>query len=92
MRLRRFAGCARAGGFSLPLVKPGGGIDLRVYKRRGGFALGGAGAVVVGSRGDQAFDGDDHGKSLDLGGHAVSSHFGTQVGDFPEPGQDFPAA
>src|ERR1700761_475727 len=92
MRLRRFAGCALAGGFSLLLIKPGGGIDLQVYKWRGGFALSGAGAAVVGFRVDQAFDSDDHGKSLDLGGHAVSSHFGTQVGDFPKPSEDSPAA
>jgi len=35
-----------AGGFPLLLAKPGGGIDLRVNGRRGGFVLGGAGATV----------------------------------------------
>jgi hypothetical protein len=41
---------------------------------------------------DQAFDGHDHGKSLDLGGHAVARPFGVHVGDFPETGQDLVAA
>ena len=41
---------------------------------------------------DQAFDGDDHGEGFHLGGHAVSSHVGVQVGDFPEAGQDSLAA
>ena len=45
-----------------------------------------------GPRGDQAFDGDDHGEGLDLGGNAVAGHFGVQVGDFPEAGQDLLAA
>jgi hypothetical protein len=81
-----------AGGFPLLLAKPGGGIDLRVNGRRGGFVLGGAGATVRIPIWDQAFDGDDHGEGLDLGGHAVSSHVGVQVGDFPEAGQDSLAA
>jgi hypothetical protein len=82
----------RAGGFPLLLAKPGGGIDWRVNGWRGGFVLGGAGATVVVAIRDQAFDGDDHGEGLDLGGHAVSSHVGVQVGDFPEAGQDSLAA
>jgi len=41
---------------------------------------------------DQAFDGDDHGQGLDLGGSAVAGPFGVQVGDFPEPSQDLLAA
>jgi hypothetical protein len=81
-----------AGGFLLLLAKPGGGIDWRVNRWRGGFLLGGRGATVVVAIRDQAFDGDDHGESLDLGGHAVSSHVGVQVGDFPEPRQDSFAA
>jgi hypothetical protein len=81
-----------AGGFPLLLAKPGGGIDWRVNGRRGGFVLGGAGATVRIPIWDQAFDGDDHGEGLDLGGHAVSSHVGVQVGDFPEAGEDSLAA
>jgi hypothetical protein len=80
-----------AGGFPLLLAKPGG-IDWRVNRWRGGFLLGGRGATVVVAIRDQAFDGDDHGEGLDLGGHAVSSHVGVQVGDFPEAGQDSLAA
>jgi hypothetical protein len=41
---------------------------------------------------DEAFDGDDHGEGLDLGGHAVAGPFGFHVGDFPEAGQDLVAA
>jgi hypothetical protein len=63
-------------------------IEWRVNGRRGGFVLGGDGAAIR----DQAFDGDDHGEGLDLGGHAVAGPFGFQVGDFPEAGQDFVAA
>src|ERR1700733_7082086 len=63
MRHRRFAEVnVSAGGFSLLLAKRGGGIDLRGNRWRGGFVLGGARAAVVGSRGNQAFDGDDHGE------------------------------
>jgi hypothetical protein len=82
----------RAGGFPLLLAKPSGGIDWRVSGRRGGFVLGGAGATVVVAIRDQAFDGDDHGEGFHLGGHAVSSHVGVQIGDFPEAGQDSLAA
>ena len=81
-----------AGGFPLLLAKPGGVIDCRVNRWRGGFLLGGRGATVVVAIRDQAFDGDDHGEGFDLGGHAVSSHVGVQVGDFPEAGQDSFAA
>jgi hypothetical protein len=81
-----------AGGFPLLLAKPGGGIEWRVNWWRGGFVLGGAGATVRIPIWDQAFDGDDHGEGLDLGGHAVSSRVGIQVGDFPEAGQDSLAA
>jgi hypothetical protein len=41
---------------------------------------------------DQAFDGHDQGEGLDLGGHAVASHFGVEVGNVPETGQDSVAA
>jgi hypothetical protein len=82
----------RAGDFPLLLAKPGGGIDWRVNRWRGGFVLSGAGATVRIPIWDQAFDGDDHGEGLDLGGHAVSSHVGVQIGDFPEAGQDSLAA
>ena len=49
----------RAGGFPQLLTKPGGGIDLRVNRWRGGFVLGGAGAAIRIPIRDQAFDGDD---------------------------------
>ena len=55
------SGRLRAGGFPLLLAKPGGGIDMRVNRWRGGFVPGGAGATVVVAIRDQAFDGDDHG-------------------------------
>jgi hypothetical protein len=42
--------------------------------------------------GDQAFDGDDHGEGLDLGGHAVTGSFRVHVGNIPETGQDLVAA
>jgi hypothetical protein len=70
----------------------GGGIVLRVNGRGDGFVLSGAGAAVRIPIWDQAFDCDDHGDGLDLGGHAVSRHFGVQVGDFPEAVQDSLAA
>ena len=82
----------RAGGVPLLLAKPGGGIDFRINRWRGGFVLGRAGAAICISIRDQTFDGDDHGEGLDLGGHAVSSHVGVQVGDCPEAGQDSLAA
>jgi hypothetical protein len=59
---------------------------------RPGLVLGGDGASGRMAIWDQAFDGDDHRKGLDLGGHAVASPFGVQVGDFPETGQDLVAA
>ena len=37
----------RAGGFPLLLAKPGGGIDLRMNRWRGGFVLSGDGAAIV---------------------------------------------
>jgi hypothetical protein len=87
-RLIFFLGKCRAwlgvDGFSLLLAKSGGGIDIRVGGRRGGFLLRGAGATVR----DQALDGHDHGERLDLSGNAAAGHFGPQVGDFPEAGQD----
>ena len=49
----------RAGGFPQLLTKPGGGIDWRVNRWRGGFVLGGAGAAIRIPIRDQAFDGDD---------------------------------
>jgi hypothetical protein len=65
---------------------------LRNGGRRGGFLLRRAGAAIRIPIWDQAFDGDDHGEGLHLGGSAVSSHFGVQIGDFPEPRQDSLAA
>ena len=41
--------------------------------------------------GNQAFDGYDHGKSLDLAGDDTSGHFVAKIGQFPEPGQDLVA-
>jgi len=32
--------------------------------------------------------GDDHGDGLDLAGDAASGHFGAEVGNFPEAGQN----
>ena len=63
-------------------------IDLRVNGRRGGFVLRRDSAAIR----DQAFDGHDHCEGLDLAGNAASGHFGAQVGDFPEAGQDLFAA
>ena len=87
-----FLGNCRAwlgvGGFPLLPAKPGGGIDFRVGGRRGGFFLGGAGATIR----DQALHGNDHREGLDLAGNAAAGHFGAQVGDFPEAGQDLFAA
>jgi hypothetical protein len=90
--LGRVGARRRAGGFPLLLAKPGGGIDWRVSGRSDGFVVGGAGATVVVAIRDQAFDGDDHGEGPHLGGHAISSHVGVQIGDFPEAGQDSLAA
>ena len=75
-------------GFPLLLGKPGGLIDLRGNGRRGGFVLRGNSAAIR----DQAFDGHDHCEGLDLAGNAAAGHFGAQVCDFPESGQDLLAA
>ena len=40
---------------------------------------------------NQAFDGYDHRKSLDLAGDDASGHFVAKIGQFPEPGQDLVA-
>ena len=70
-------------------ARPGGDIERRVNGRRSGLVFGSESAAVVGgSRGDQAFDGDDHGEGLDLRGSAIAGHFGVQIGDLPEAGQD----
>jgi hypothetical protein len=74
--------------FPLLLSKPGGFIESWVNGRRDGFVLGGDNAFIR----DQAFDGDDHGDGLDLGGHAAARRFGVHVGDFPEAAQDLVAA
>jgi hypothetical protein len=74
--------------FPLLLSKPGGFIESWVNGRRDGFALGGDSATIR----DEAFDGDDHGDGLDLGGHAAARPFGVHVGDFPEAAQDLVAA
>jgi hypothetical protein len=67
---------------------PCGDIEGRVNGLWGGLVLGGDSASIRIPIWDQAFDGDDHGESLDLGGHAVASPFWVQVGDIPETGQD----
>jgi hypothetical protein len=59
---------------------------------RGGVVLGGDSAAGREAVRDQAFDGDDHGEGLDLGGSAAAGPFGVQVGDFPEAGQDLVTA
>jgi len=51
---------------------------MAVNGRGGGSVLVSGGAAIR----DQAFDGDDHGEGLDLGGHAGAGPFGAQVGDF----------
>ncbi len=40
---------------------------------------------------NQAFDGYDHRKGLDLTGHRASGGFGAEIGQLPEPGQDLVA-
>ena len=55
---------------------------------------GAAGCVPDGEErrsGIEAFDGYDHGKSLDLAGDAASGYFVAKSGQFPEPGQDLVA-
>ena len=75
-------------GFSRLLAKPGGAIDLRVNGQRGGLVRRRNSAAIR----DQAFDGHDHCEGLDLAGNAAAGHFGAQVGDFPESGQNLLAA
>jgi hypothetical protein len=68
--------------------RAGGFIDFRGNGWRYGLVLGGSGTAIR----DEAFDGDDHGEGLDLAGNAASGHFGAEVRDFPEAGQDLFAA
>jgi hypothetical protein len=72
------------GGFGLLLpAAPLRDVDLR-GGRGGGLGPRWGEAAV----GDQAFDGYDHGKGVDLAGHAASGGFRVEIGQFPEPGQD----
>ena len=62
-------------------------VDLCLDGRGRGLRPGWGKAAVR----NQAFDGYDHGKSLDLAGDAASGHFVAKIGQFPEPGQDLVA-
>ena len=62
-------------------------VDLCLDGRGRGLRPGWGEAAVR----NEAFDGYDHGKGLDLAGDAASGHFGAEIGQFPEPGQDLVA-
>ena len=74
-------------GLVLLFAAPLSGVDLCVGGRGRGLRPGWGGAAV----GNQAFDGYDHRKSLDLAGDGASGGFVAESGQFPEPGQDLVA-
>jgi hypothetical protein len=63
------------------------GVDIWFDGRGRGLGPGWGVAAVW----DQAFDGHDHRKSLDLAGDDAPGHFVAKSGQFPEPGQDLVA-
>ncbi len=77
------------GGLPLSLAEPLGGIDVCPWDGRGDGCGWGRGEAAVG---DESFDGYDHGKRLDLAGHAAAGGFGIESCQLPEAGEDLVAA
>ena len=77
------------GGLPLSLAEPLRGIDVCPWDGGGDGCGWGWGEAAVG---DESFDGYDHGKRLDLAGHAAAGGFGIESCQLPEAGEDLVAA